>query len=118
MDTNVDCGTISLLSLYPLNVNNKLLSITLYNLAHLLSLVVSTDHLNNNSHWWHNTVTANNHNKSTMSALVTKVFEQQHELVTIRLIFSLQHLHCHFTATSPNNIFEVLETFVADCVFT
>merc|ERR1712029_714640 len=46
VDTNIDCGTVSFLSLNPLDVDSELLPVTLDNLAHLLTLVVTSHHLN------------------------------------------------------------------------
>lgn len=41
----MDCGSIGLLSLHTLNVDDVLLPVDLHNLADLLAFVVSTDHL-------------------------------------------------------------------------
>lgn len=45
VDTNMDCGSIGLLSLHTLNVDDVLLPVDLHNLADLLAFVVSTNHL-------------------------------------------------------------------------
>lgn len=45
MNANMNCCPICLLSLDPLNIDHKFLSVNLGDLAHLLSLVVTTDHL-------------------------------------------------------------------------
>merc|ERR1719400_2633106 len=46
MDANVDGGAIGLLSLDPLDVDSELLPVALDDLAHLLTLVVTSHHLN------------------------------------------------------------------------
>merc|ERR1712010_378059 len=45
VDSNVDGGAIGLLPLNPLNVDSELLPVALDDLAHLLTLVVSSDDL-------------------------------------------------------------------------
>lgn len=46
MDTNWNCGPISFLTLDPLNVDHKLLTVALDDFANLLSFVVTTYNLN------------------------------------------------------------------------
>jgi hypothetical protein len=45
VDTNVDGGTVGLLTLDSLNVNDEFLSVALNDLAGLLALVVASDNL-------------------------------------------------------------------------
>lgn len=45
MDTNIYTPTICLLTLSPFNINNKLLSVYLYNFSNLLSFIMSTNNL-------------------------------------------------------------------------
>ena len=48
VDTDIDGGSVGLLSLDPLNVDPELLPVALDYLAHLLSLVVTSDNLGQN----------------------------------------------------------------------
>lgn len=45
VDANMDCGAVSFLTLYALDVNHILLSVDLHNFADLLAFVVSPDNL-------------------------------------------------------------------------
>jgi hypothetical protein len=45
VDANVDSGTVGLLTLDSLNVDDEFLSVALHDLAGLLALVVTTDNL-------------------------------------------------------------------------
>ena len=46
MDSNVDCGSISLFTLNSFDVDDKFLTIALYNLANLLTFVMASQYLN------------------------------------------------------------------------
>ena len=45
VDADVDCGSVGLLPLYTLNVDDVLLPVDLDDFANLLAFVVSTNHL-------------------------------------------------------------------------
>ena len=49
MDANVDCGTISFLALYTLDVDDEFLSVYLDNFADLLSFEMATNNLPQNN---------------------------------------------------------------------
>lgn len=45
VDANMDCGSVGLLSLHTLDVDDVLLPVDLHHFANLLAFVVSADHL-------------------------------------------------------------------------
>lgn len=45
VDADMDCGSVGLLSLHTLDVDDVLLSVDLHHFANLLAFVVSTDNL-------------------------------------------------------------------------
>lgn len=50
VDADMDCGSVGLLPLHTLDVDDVFLPVDLHHFANLLAFVVSTDHLSNNTH--------------------------------------------------------------------